>query len=196
MRLSFPALFLVLGMCSSGYAVENHGVVVPDQAGEMPLRGTGLLRWKWVFRIYVGAFYVAAGTPESAVLTAQPKRLEFTYQRAFSASDLRQATDKTLFRGLSEPEITRLKPILAIWNAGYPDVVAGDRLTIDQDAAFAGHLQAGGQLHEGGLAAARWPDDGDELALFDLQIDVFHRKVVFGQQLVVVGQPDILEINE
>jgi hypothetical protein len=32
--------------------------------------------------------------------------------------------------------------------------------------------------------------------LFDLQVDVFHREVVLCQQLVVVGQPDILEINE
>jgi hypothetical protein len=72
----------------------------------------------------------------------------------------------------------------------------GDRLAINQDAAFAGHLQTRGQLHEGGLAAARWPNDGDELALLDLQVDVFDSEVVLRQQLVVVGQPDILEINE
>jgi hypothetical protein len=29
-----------------------------------------------------------------------------------------------------------------------------------------------------------------------MQVDVFDGEVVFGQQLVVVGQPDILEINE
>src|SRR5574343_948923 len=29
----------------------------------------------------------------------------------------------------------------------------GDRLAVDQDAPFAGHLQAGGEFHEGGLAA-------------------------------------------
>jgi hypothetical protein len=62
--------------------------------------------------------------------------------------------------------------------------------------ALAGHLQAGGQLHEGALAAARRADDGDELALVHLQRDVLDREVALRQQLVVVGQPDVAEIDE
>jgi hypothetical protein len=60
----------------------------------------------------------------------------------------------------------------------------------------AGHAQPGGQLHEGGLAAARGPDDGDELALFHLQVDGLDREVVLAQQFVVVGEPDVAEIDE
>ena len=64
------------------------------------------------------------------------------------------------------------------------------------DLAHAGHLQPGGELHECRLAATRGADDGDELATFDLEVDVLHRKDVLGQQLVVVGQPDLVEIDE
>jgi hypothetical protein len=53
-------------------------------------------------------------------------------------------------------------------------------------------LQARGQLHEGGLAAAGRPDDGDELACTGLQVDVFHRK--FGG--AIIGQVDVAEIDE
>jgi hypothetical protein len=41
-----------------------------------------------------------------------------------------------------------------------------------------GHLQAGGQLHEGRLAAARRADDGDEFALLGLQVDGLDGEVV------------------
>ena len=64
------------------------------------------------------------------------------------------------------------------------------------NAAFARTFEPGRELHEGGFAATRGADDGDELALLDLQVDVFHRKMVLRQQGLVVGQPDVLEIDE
>jgi hypothetical protein len=67
---------------------------------------------------------------------------------------------------------------------------------VDADAALAGHLQPGGELHEGALAATRRADDGDELALVHLQRDVLHRELALGEQLIVVGQPDVVEIDE
>jgi hypothetical protein len=59
-----------------------------------------------------------------------------------------------------------------------------------------GIFRPGGELHEGGLAATRGADDGDELAALDLEVDVFHREDVLGQQVFVVGQPDLVEIDE
>ncbi len=122
---------LALSLPQFAPAVEVDGVVVPEQVDGLPLKGAGLLRWKWVFRIYVGAFYQPAGVAEADLLGAAPKRLAFTYRRAFSADDLVKATDATVFRDLPETEVVRLKPILATWNAGYPAVVEGDMLTID-----------------------------------------------------------------
>ena len=43
-------------------------------------------------------------------------------------------------------------------------------LAVDDHRAFARKLQAGGKLHQGGLAAARRPDDSGELALVHLQV--------------------------
>jgi hypothetical protein len=64
------------------------------------------------------------------------------------------------------------------------------------DAALAGPFQARGQLHEGGLAAARRAHDGNELALLHAEVDVFNGKLAFGQQLIVVGQPDVFEFHK
>ena len=143
---------------NTGHAVEVSGVVVPDTAGELPLKGSGLLRWKWVFKIYVGALYLPAGTAETAVLTTTPKRLAFTYRRDFSSEDLRKATDATIFRGLQETEMVRLKPLLAIWNAGYPAVVEGDCLTIDHrandDLILAVNGQERARVKDGAFAQA------------------------------------------
>ena len=44
---------------------------------------------------------------------------------------------------------------------------AGDLLAADRDGAALGELQAGHELHQGGLAAARRADHGGELTLGD-----------------------------
>jgi ribonuclease E len=69
-------------------------------------------------------------------------------------------------------------------------------LTVDADLALRRHAQAGGELHEGGLAAPGRPDDGDELALAHFQIDGLHRELPLLEQFVVVGQPDIREVDK
>ena len=71
-----------------------------------------------------------------------------------------------------------------------------DHLPTHMDAALGGAAQTRGELHESGFAATRRSHDGDELALFDLEVDVFDRKVVLRQQLVVVGQPNVLKVDE
>jgi len=50
---------------------------------------------------------------------------------------------------------------------------AGDRLAVDANPALARHLEPGGQFHEGRFSATRRANDGDELTLFNLEIDVF-----------------------
>ena len=73
---------------------------------------------------------------------------------------------------------------------------ARHRQSADVDAAFAGQIQARGELHERALAAAAGPDDGDEFTFVHLQRDVFHRVHALGQQFVVVGKPDVLEVDK
>ena len=65
---------------------------------------------------------------------------------------------------------------------------------VDPHLAARGRQQAGDQLHDSRLAAARRPDDGDELALVDAE-----RGIGKGQGRVLaqpVGQADVLEIDE
>ena len=53
-----------------------------------------------------------------------------------------------------------------------------DDLVVDHDAAFVGGDEAGEQAQQGGLAAARRPQQGVELAGADRERDVPHRPVV------------------
>ena len=53
---------------------------------------------------------------------------------------------------------------------------------VDQDRARRRHAcRPGRELHEGRLAAARRPDDGDELARADLQVDVLDRELALAR---------------
>jgi hypothetical protein len=72
----------------------------------------------------------------------------------------------------------------------------GHRLLINHDLARGRHFQAGGELHERRFTAAGWSHDGNEFAALHLQVNGFYREVVLLDQLVVVGEPDILKVNE
>jgi hypothetical protein len=57
-----------------------------------------------------------------------------------------------------------------------------DRASVDQDFSAVGLLKPGEHVEERRLAAARWPDDGDEFTLTDRERHVLH-----GQHLTVAG---------
>src|SRR5690606_33409947 len=52
------------------------------------------------------------------------------------------------------------------------------------------------ELHEGRLAAAGRADDGDELAIARLEVDVLHGEFIAGLERFAIGQPDTLEVYE
>jgi hypothetical protein len=60
-----------------------------------------------------------------------------------------------------------------------------DALAAQQDLAAARLFQAGQHAHQGRLAGARRPDDGEELALFDVEVDLLYRR----EAAEVLGQP-------
>src|SRR5690606_26662994 len=53
-----------------------------------------------------------------------------------------------------------------------------------------GRVQAADQVHQGGLAGARWPHDGDELAALDTQVDAAQRRHLgLGTGRIHLAQP-------
>ena len=52
----------------------------------------------------------------------------------------------------------------------------GHVLAIDQDLAFAGHLEAGDHAQKRGFAASRWPEQSKEFALANLEVHLVHRR--------------------
>ena len=69
--------------------------------------------------------------------------------------------------------VVRQGSMVGFWNA-MPASFTGAPTCLPSTITvpFAGKLQAGGELHQGGLAAARGADDGGELALVHLEVQV------------------------
>jgi hypothetical protein len=95
----------------------------------LPLRGTDILRWKWVVRLYHVSLYLAPSADDA--VAASPKRLRMDYLRNFTRDDMVRATDSTIGRNLDAAALLSLQPSLAKWNALYPAIKAGDYLEFD-----------------------------------------------------------------
>src|SRR5450830_341083 len=70
----------------------------------------------------------------------------------------------------------------------------GHDLAVGDDAAAAGQGEAGDGIEQGRLAAAGWPQQADELAVRDVEVDVFQRHdftVVALENLVDAGNDDL-----
>ncbi|BBO72040.1 hypothetical protein DSCA_59700 [Desulfosarcina alkanivorans] len=103
-------------------------VMVGDQA--LAIRGTGVLRYMRVIKVYAGALYTLPGTDPDAVLSDTPKRLEVEYFHALNGQDFGSATYKGLARSHDPQEIERLKTRIDYHNSLYVDVEPGDRYAL------------------------------------------------------------------
>ncbi len=67
-----------------------------------------------------------------------------------------------------------------------------------RDADFAGGWEgeAGGEFHQGGFAAARGPDDGNEGAFLDPEIETLDSKRAFFGPLRAIAQCDVLDFDK
>ena len=129
------AAVLALLACLPARSAEIEGVRFRqgiELAGQtLPLRGAGLLRWRWVFKGYVAALYLPADTPASDVLGDVPRRLEIEYFWAISGRQFREAAEDLLADTLSPAEQAALAERLARLNGAYRDVEPGDRYALD-----------------------------------------------------------------
>jgi len=95
----------------------------------LPRRGSGLLRWKWLVRLYQVSLYLAPSAADA--VSAAPKRLRMDYLRGFSQAEMARATEQTIGRNIDAATLLTLQPSLAKWNALYPAIKSGDYLEFD-----------------------------------------------------------------
>jgi hypothetical protein len=121
-------------MSGSVQGAEIEGVTFDDSVVTndtlLTLRGTGLFRYLGFIKAYVGALYVADGTPTEEVLADAAKRLEVEYFHAIEGEDFGPATDKVIARNVDAQTLATLRPRIDQHNALYEDVQPGDRYSL------------------------------------------------------------------
>ena len=96
------------------HAIEVAGIAVPDTTklggADLVLNGAGI-RTRAVFKVYVGALYVAEKKSQAAEVIAQrgPKRIALHLLRDLSAEQLGGALNDGLAANLSEAEVNKFK---------------------------------------------------------------------------------------
>ncbi len=130
-----PLLFaLALLAAPPVRAAQIEGVEFAQTArvagAELPLRGLGLLRYRVLFKAYVGALYLPAGIPLARVLDDVPKRLELHYFWKIDGADFGPAAEQLLERQLAPAELAPLRARIAELHARYRDVSPGDRYAL------------------------------------------------------------------
>jgi hypothetical protein len=127
------ALFLMATLPAASLAEprEIEDVPFPGEvaAGDetLELAGLGLLRYRILFRGYVGGLYLPDGVPTSSTLENVPKALELYYFWDIKGRFFGEAADELLAKHLPPERFAALRGRLDRLHALYRDVEAGDR---------------------------------------------------------------------
>ena len=117
-------------------AIEVAGVAVADKvrvgAGELVLNGAGI-RTRAIFKVYVGALYLAEKKSAAAEVLAQKgaKRVSLTLLRELSAQQLNEAFENGIQANHSAAELDALKPRIGELLALFTDGKKGDVILLD-----------------------------------------------------------------
>lgn len=117
-------------------ALEVAGVKLADKvrvgAGELVLNGAGI-RTRAIFKVYVGALYLAEKKSVAADVLAQKgaKRVALTLLRDLSVKQLNEAFEKGIQANHSAAELETLKPRIAELLALFADGKEGDVIVLD-----------------------------------------------------------------
>ncbi|MCR9097277.1 MAG: chalcone isomerase family protein [bacterium] len=125
------AALTVLLAAPPSFAAEIEDVPFPDQvtsdAGPMPLFGLGLLRYRVLFRGYVGGLYLPTDVRPNRLFEDVPKALELYYFWDIEGRFFGEAADELLARSLPPERLAALRSRLDRLHALYRDVEEGDR---------------------------------------------------------------------
>lgn len=130
-------LALMLLLCTLPVqAIEVAGVNVADKAkvgaNELLLNGAGI-RTRAIFKVYVGALYLAEKKAAAADVLAQKgaKRVALTMLRELSAQQLNEAFENGIQANSSAAEVEALKPRIAELLSLFTDAKKGDVILLD-----------------------------------------------------------------
>ena len=130
------AALFALGLAASpasGATLEGERFAKAVRLDGTPLQlyDLALMRYRWVFKVYVAALYLEEGVPGRRVLEDVPKRLEIAYFRGFTDEQFRRVTLEGIRRNVDAATFERLRPSIEELNALYRDVRAGDRYALE-----------------------------------------------------------------
>jgi hypothetical protein len=121
----------ILAVPPAALGAEIEDVPFPGRvrAGDrtLPLFGLGLLRYRVLFRGYVGGLYLPDGVPASRTLDDVPKALELYYFWDIEGSLFGDAANEMLARRHPPERVAALRERLDRLHGLYRDVEAGDR---------------------------------------------------------------------
>lgn len=124
------ALILMIAPATVEGAVTTAGVLFSDRLDAQPglvLRGTAVLRWMGLVKVYAGALYLPEGLPADRWREDVAKCLELVYFRPIKAEDFGPASDRILRRQLSDQEYAELAGRLRQFYQLFRKVDPGDR---------------------------------------------------------------------
>jgi len=129
--LIFAAILIPTSVVQSA---EIEGVRFPEQLqmgeAQLKLRGTGLLRYRTIFKAYVAALYLGEGAGPDDVLGEVPRRLEIEYFWAIPRDRFAEATIEGIARHVDAETLEGLRPRIAQFNEFYEDIEPGDRYSL------------------------------------------------------------------
>ena len=112
-------------------AATNRRVHFEDEmtiAGkQLTLYGIGLLKWKYVVKVYLVGLYKPAWVRVDQVLQDVPKRLEYYFFVDMKASDFQDTGFQLMAQNVGEEKAKSLIQELEIFNSFYRNVKAGQR---------------------------------------------------------------------
>jgi hypothetical protein len=125
---------LALAAAPSAGAAEIEGVRFADRVGTedgaLELHGVGLLRWRYLFKAYVGALYLPGGARAEDALADVPKQLVIHYFHGIRAEDFGKAALGILERSFDAQALAPLRERVERLHALYESVRPGDRYVL------------------------------------------------------------------
>ena len=110
MKTLITSLVLTALLCSSTAAATVGGITLPKTRGDLELSGAGLLRKGFIFKIYVGALYVAEPEHTRNILSNVPKRIDIHYFHHTPKKHMLRVADETLQNNLTDEQYEALLP--------------------------------------------------------------------------------------
>ncbi len=131
--LLFFVPFLTLSPMTT-WAASSKGIEYEDRitihGNPLTLHGIGLLKWKYLVKVYLVGLYKPQHEPVGRILDNIPKRLEFYFFVDMKASDFQDTGFELMARNIGEDKAKAFSNELAAFNELYQDVKSGSRYTI------------------------------------------------------------------